>query len=116
MVLTDGIIAEYGYAILYETDKPVAPTGYKVVIDGVEFVDSQWRTKYVIEPLNEYEIERLAIQVKSIRNSLLLDCDWTQLPDTDVDKHAWATYRQALRNLTKNPNWPFIVWPEQPST
>ena len=29
----------------------------------------------------------------------LKETDWTQLPDAPVDKTAWATYRQALRDL-----------------
>lgn len=29
----------------------------------------------------------------------LAQTDWTQLPDTSVDSTAWATYRQALRDL-----------------
>ncbi len=33
------------------------------------------------------------------RDILLKQSDWTQLPDSPVDKLAWATYRQALRDL-----------------
>ena len=33
------------------------------------------------------------------RNKELADCDWTQVQDAPVDKAAWATYRQALRDL-----------------
>jgi hypothetical protein len=36
------------------------------------------------------------------RNARLLACDWTQLLDTVCDKKAWATYRQALRDLPEN--------------
>jgi hypothetical protein len=38
-------------------------------------------------------------QIKSWRNAQLAACDWTQLSDAPVDKAAWATYRQALRDL-----------------
>jgi hypothetical protein len=38
-------------------------------------------------------------QIKLWRNAELFATDWTQLPDTPVDKTAWATYRQALRDL-----------------
>lgn len=40
------------------------------------------------------------------RDKRLLSCDWTQLLDTpsNIDKAAWATYRQALRDLTNSPN------------
>jgi hypothetical protein len=38
-------------------------------------------------------------QIKLWRNKQLAQSDWTQLPDSPVDKEAWATYRQALRDL-----------------
>ena len=40
------------------------------------------------------------------RDKRLLSCDWTQLTDapSTIDKAAWATYRQALRDLTNSPN------------
>ena len=50
------------------------------------------------------------------RNRLLLDSDWTQLADSQVDKVAWATYRQALRDLPQNITDPFNpVWPVKPT-
>lgn len=42
--------------------------------------------------------------LRSIRNNLLQQCDWTQLPDsplTDAKRAEWATYRQALRDITE---------------
>jgi len=38
-------------------------------------------------------------QIKLWRNAELNRTDWTQLIDSPVDKTAWATYRQALRDL-----------------
>jgi hypothetical protein len=38
-------------------------------------------------------------QIKLWRNAKLAASDWTQLDDAPVDKAAWATYRQALRDL-----------------
>lgn len=42
--------------------------------------------------------------------------DWTQLPDVPLaTKEAWATYRQALRDITAQPGYPFnIIWPQAP--
>ena len=53
--------------------------------------------------------------VRAERNKLLAASDWTQLPDVPIaTKEAWATYRQALRDITNQPD-PFnIVWPEPP--
>jgi hypothetical protein len=38
-------------------------------------------------------------QIKLWRNAALAASDWTQTLDAPVDKKAWATYRQALRDL-----------------
>ena len=38
-------------------------------------------------------------QIKLWRNAELARTDWTQITDSPADKAAWATYRQALRDL-----------------
>lgn len=50
--------------------------------------------------------------LRTKRDELLQQSDWTQVPDAPVDKVAWAAYRQELRDLPSNttdpsnPNWP----------
>jgi hypothetical protein len=52
------------------------------------------------------------------RNRLLTQSDWTQLPDvslTTEQKEQWATYRQQLRDLTDQQEFPTnIIWPQAP--
>lgn len=51
------------------------------------------------------------------RSDLLLDSDWTHsTTDRPVPyKNEWAVYRQALRDITKQPGYPEeIVWPISP--
>jgi hypothetical protein len=43
----------------------------------------------------EWWLERMRLH----RDRLLAQSDWTQLPDAPVDREAWATYRQALRDF-----------------
>jgi hypothetical protein len=45
-------------------------------------------------PFNTFEK-----MMRAIRNDLLAQSDWSQLPDAPVDREAWATYRQALRDF-----------------
>ena len=54
--------------------------------------------------------------MRSIRDRLLAASDWTQLPDAPVDKTAWATYRQALRDFpsTWTPG-PTADFPDPPA-
>ena len=51
------------------------------------------------------------------RDGLLMQSDWTQLPDVPLSlekKQEWGVYRQALRDLPSNPDWPSIVFPTIP--
>lgn len=56
--------------------------------------------------------------VRADRNARLLQSDWTQLTDaplTSAQKSSWADYRQALRDVTAQPD-PFnINWPLPPT-
>ena len=53
--------------------------------------------------------------IRRTRNKLLEESDWTQLPDVPLaTKEAWASYRQALRDITNRPD-PFnVTWPTPP--
>ena len=56
-------------------------------------------------------------EVRSERNRLLTECDWTQMSDTPISGSKlteWQTYRQSLRDITSQSN-PFeIIWPTKP--
>lgn len=57
-------------------------------------------------------------KVRSTRNIYLLNTDWTQLPDVNLNetqKLRWAKYRQKLRDLPQTKEWPDkITWPSLP--
>lgn len=53
--------------------------------------------------------------IRAKRDALLVQSDWTQLPDVPLPtKEAWATYRQALRDITQQPDPHNIIWPTPP--
>lgn len=60
--------------------------------------------------------EQLAINIRSQREGLLMASDWTQLPDVpQATKELWATYRQALRDITGQSGFPqSVTWPTSP--
>lgn len=61
--------------------------------------------------------EQLANNIRSQRNTLLQQSDWTQIADAPVDTQAWATYRQALRDITEQSGFPDNVqWPDTPGS
>lgn len=50
------------------------------------------------------------------RNSILKNCDFTQVADYPGNKEKWAKYRQLLRDIPQNFSDPNkVIWPEQPS-
>ena len=57
-------------------------------------------------------------KLRTERNSILKDTDWSQLSDaplTSSQKTTWATYRQALRDLPANTEDPKnVTCPSQP--
>jgi len=61
---------------------------------------------------------RVAQSMRSERNGLLADSDWTQANDSPLaaeKKVEWATYRTALRNLPTSEGWPSVTFPTEPS-
>ena len=84
--------------------------GPALLIDGV------WTQNYIVTDLDaDTAAEKVGAQwnvIRAERNRLLVKSDWTQLPDAPVDAPAWATYRQALRDITTQANPFSIVWPE----
>ena len=63
-----------------------------------------------------YETTVLPSEVRKERNKLLQESDWTQVSDSKVDKEEWATYRQALRDITEQDGFPVnVVFPDKPS-
>jgi hypothetical protein len=70
-----------------------------------------------VEPLTQEELDQRVVTqwqvIRTQRNQMLKDSDWTQVADSPVDKAAWATYRQALRDITTQVDPFSIVWPNQ---
>jgi len=60
------------------------------------------------------EDERLASELRNQRDRLLSDTDWMALSDNTMTP-AWASYRQALRDITGQAGFPYSVnWPTKP--
>jgi hypothetical protein len=129
---TDEILQSLGADVVFEGAQATGGTVYQYSQrDGVEEVDGKWYTKYVLGPVftdNEdataaeqeatYKAMKdaeFATNARSQRDKLLSESDWTQVDDAPVDKAAWATYRQALRDIPQQDGFPAtVVWPTQP--
>jgi hypothetical protein len=64
------------------------------------------------------KIDASAAQARIKRNQLLKDSDWTQGRDIqDSIAESWAIYRQALRDITAQEDFPQnITWPTPPGS
>ena len=101
--------------------------------NGVEQDDQgRWFTKYSVGPvfadsategtaaeqMAQYKArldEEQARRIREDRNTRLNDSDWSQLADSTADKAAWATYRQALRDIPTSEGFPWnVTWPTSP--
>ena len=135
-VLTQEILDIIGADPVFEGPQASGGTVYQYSqYDGIEQIDGKWYTKYILGPIftdttldgvttSAAEAEAAyktakdaeqAANVRRSRNDLLTKCDWTQIADSTADKPVWATYRQALRDVTAQDGFPWnVTWPEQP--
>ena len=57
--------------------------------------------------------------IRSKRDGILRDTDWTMTTGATVDQAQWAAYRQVIRDIPqtyKDKTPDDVVWPTQPST
>lgn len=115
---TDEFLAEQGYAkvsVFKSHDRRA-----EKLVPAAPHYEAPWVYTVAVEPKTQDELAQEAdaqgAQVRAQRNQILSACDWTQLADAPVDKTAWATYRQALRDIPSQPGFPWDVqWPNQPT-
>ena len=90
--------------------------GAAVPIPAAPSSDSTWDgSAWTTPTTQELEAEQ-AQRVRDQRSALLAKSDWTQLPDVDATTSSvWATYRQALRDITAQAGFPYnVTWPNEP--
>ena len=96
----------------YRDDRPNVPltslNDYQIILD-------KHAEQLAIEEAERNTPEFKAHQIRMIRNGMLLETDWTQLADSPVDASTYTTYRQQLRDITNQENFPDeVVYPEKP--
>jgi len=118
-VLVEEILDAFGADPVFNGPQ-AQPTRYQVAYrDGVEQVDGKWYTKFAVADMGDEAKaaldEQQAASMRSERSRRLAESDWTQVEDSPVDKAAWATYRQALRDVPTQAGFPWdVAWPVEP--
>tara|TARA_B100001939_G_scaffold306812_1_gene286555 strand:+ start:1167 stop:1664 length:498 start_codon:yes stop_codon:yes gene_type:complete len=136
--ITSDILDSFGYDPVLNGPQATTTPPYEISVrDGVEEVNGQWFTRFVVGPIftdttddegnvtsaadNEAAYRsridsEAAERARKERNGKLTSSDWTQIADSSADASTWATYRTALRDLPTTDGWPHnITWPTEPS-
>lgn len=119
-LLDNETLKEYGWLPFRFVESPNIDnsviSGSYFEINENEVVEYQTRRPKTEEEIQE-EIESKWRGIREKRNSLLLNCDWTQLSDSPLSvekREEWVTYRQELRDITNYPSPDSIIWPSEP--
>lgn len=89
----------------------VAPDDVEAGYDAAALF-SAIKTKGGIEPYSVCK-SNLADEVRAERNTRLAKTDWMALPDSPHYSSEILEYREALRNITRQPGFPnSVTWPE----
>lgn len=88
------------------------------ILDYVKSIEDKsnfWSIRLSDEEKQQIVYDQKAKEIRVQRNQLLVESDWTQVSDAPVDKQAWATYRQELRDITTQEGFPFeVIFPVKP--
>lgn len=105
----DETLASFGMVRVVTVDRPAVTESQAVEEGQPVFSEGNWVQTWSVRELNGDEVQQRMDIVRDQRNALLSASDWTQLADATVDKAAWATYRQALRDIPQQAGFPYNV-------
>ena len=133
--ITTELLDQYGADPVLEGPQATGGDQYQYSqYAGVEQIDGKWYTKYILGPVftdmpektaaeqeAEYKAMKDAEQAKNVRQTRddkLKESDWRVIKALESNIYQdfeWAAYRQALRDITTQTGFPWIVtWPETP--
>tara|TARA_B100000780_G_scaffold267970_1_gene225518 strand:+ start:4865 stop:5227 length:363 start_codon:yes stop_codon:yes gene_type:complete len=93
-------------------DPDVITGGQLKLVDGVIVAETDAEKSASDQALTD---KINAGEVRSWRNHLLAETDWTAAADSPTQSSAMATYRTALRDITAQSDFPDnITWPTKP--
>ena len=138
--ITVEVLDSYGYDPLLQGPQATVTGPYEISVrDGVEQVNGQWFTKYVVGPsftdttdedgnvtsaadneaaYKERIDQEAAASARSQRDMLIAKTDWVVIKAKETGTNIPAEikiYRQALRDLPTASGFPHTMsWPEKP--
>ena len=111
--ISDETLANYRVHPVTATAAPAFDPRTQEIDQTAELKNNVWTQVWTVVNRSEAEASE---NIRGERNSRLSKTDYTQLTDAPGDTAAWATYRQALRDIPAQDGFPFTVtWPTEPS-
>lgn len=87
---------------------------YMLTLININYVDKNYDDLLALA--RQEEREKLATAIRAKRDRLLAETDWTQVSDnalSNAQREAYRVYRQALRDITEQTNFPYnVVFPK----
>ena len=118
----------YGVADVVLASRPSFNSATQTLIrkNEPELVSNVWTINWNITSLPQEEIDEIKTtkqkDIRFERTALLTNSDWTVLTDAPLSTDMvakWKTYRQELRDITKQASFnnaePSVTWPNQPT-
>ena len=101
----------------YDSDDSKDVTEVTPTLSGSVYVQTYTISDADTETINKRREIKWS-EVRSSRDSLLSESDWTQFNDSPISGSTltdWQTYRQSLRDITNQSDPYDITWPNIPS-
>lgn len=117
-------LSAHGYAPIHQAPAPAPLPDHHVEQDAPNLdAAGRWIMAWRQVPLTPDEIKQRhadkATEVRAERDRLLADSDWIAVSSYERGQavpQAWVDYRQALRDVTAQPGFPWAVeWPDLPA-
>ena len=118
---TDAALASWDVYPVANVDSPSFSYATQNLTEGDPvLVGGQWKQTWVITDATPEQVTQRATQqsddMRNKRDQLIANTDWMALSDNTMSA-GWATYRQALRDITGHVNFPYLTeadWPVKP--
>ena len=121
--ISDEALASFNVFRVTEVPAPDYNTRtHRLVTQAPALVNGVWTVSRVAVEKDQAQIDnetaQMAANVRAERDKLLASCDWMAIKAFEAGSAVsaeWATYRQALRDITSQAGFPWeITWPEKP--
>jgi hypothetical protein len=111
-VPSNALLAEWGVYPYTVQDRPAVDyTTQTITASALTQTNGAWTQGWDISNLPAEDAGR---NIRNQRDSLLQQTDWMALSDNTITPE-WASYRQALRDITRQVGFPFAVeWLAKP--